>query len=244
MRLPPPEETAPAPARRPPKPAAVRHESPTRPPTSFSRPHPLVPRNPHFAPFEQRFSGTRLPHTGLACERVRVARVIDGDTVKLADGRKVRLIGINTPERGEALYRESTAFTRRLVEGKALDLCYDIEREDQYGRTLGYLYVDGRNVSAELVRRGLAYTYTFVPNVHFRDALLALQQQARAEGLGLWSLPAPEPAPYYVSRKGMVHFHRPSCPSARRIPPRSRIRFERREEAFDSGRCPCRRCAP
>ncbi|RME76509.1 MAG: hypothetical protein D6776_01125 [Planctomycetota bacterium] len=236
QRLPPPA-TEPAPAN------AAAPATGMLPPSEPPRASPPT-TEPRLVPLERGFAETRLPHDDLACEPTEVARVIDGDTVQLADGRRLRLIGINTPERGEPLYRAATAFTKAFCATGPLELCHDVERTDQYGRALGYLYRDGHNLSAELVRRGLAYCYTFVPNVRFRDELLALQRKARAERLGLWSLPAPAPEPYYVSSRRQVHFHRPSCPSARRISASSRVVFRSREAAFDSGRNPCRRCRP
>jgi micrococcal nuclease len=217
----------PAPAPTPPEPAT-----------------PRAPGEPVIVPADRRFDDTSLPTDGVDCERARVKRVVDGDTVHLMDGRKVRVVGVNTPERGDPLYEEATRLTEYLVDGKAVDLCFDVEREDHYRRTLGYIYIRGRNLSAELVRRGLAYCYTFEPNVHFKAELLALQRRARAEGLGLWSLLPPEPEEYYVTRKRQYHFHRPDCAVAKRISQRTQIRFTRREDAFDSGRNPCRQCLP
>ena len=119
--------------------------------------------------------------------QVTVARVLDGDTVELADGRRVRYLGLNTPERGQPFYQEATDTNRRLVEGKEAWLALDVQPTDQYGRTLGYLWVGGQFVNRELVRQGLATLYTEPPNVRYTEALVAAQQAAREAETGLWA---------------------------------------------------------
>jgi endonuclease YncB( thermonuclease family) len=109
-----------------------------------------VPRGP-------RETGTQ---PGRRARTVVVARVVDGDTVDLSDGRTVRLAGIDTPEVGECGYRPATAALERLVLGRRVRLVASDEDRDRYGRLLRYLDVrrDGRTVDAGyvLVRRGLA----------------------------------------------------------------------------------------
>ncbi|MDD4879863.1 MAG: thermonuclease family protein, partial [Candidatus Omnitrophica bacterium] len=85
-------------------------------------------------------------------EELRVARVIDGDTVVLEDGRHVRYIGMDTPERGKPYYGEAKKENERLVKGKTVKLEYDVGKADKYGRTLAYVYVDNIFVNAELVK--------------------------------------------------------------------------------------------
>jgi micrococcal nuclease len=123
-------------------------------------------------------------------------RVIDGDTVVVTGGERVRLIGIDTPEtrhpdRGvECFGREASAHTERLLPpGEPVRLVYDVERRDRYGRTLAHLYRlrDGLHVNAALVADGYAQVATYPPNVAPAHELLELQRTARAEGRGLWS---------------------------------------------------------
>lgn len=122
-----------------------------------------------------------------------VQRVIDGDTVVLATGERVRYIGVDTPELHhpkkpvEAYAREAKEFNRRLVDGKAVRLEFDVERHDKYGRLLAYVYLeDGTFVNAELIRQGYAQILTIPPNVKYADLFLKLQRQAREAGRGLW----------------------------------------------------------
>ncbi|GIW70700.1 MAG: hypothetical protein KatS3mg102_0242 [Planctomycetota bacterium] len=126
------------------------------------------------------------------------------------------------PERGEPLYEEATRLLSHWTKGREVTLCWEVEREDFYGRALAHVWVGERLVSAVLVRHGLAHVYTFPPNVRFAQTLVALQRQARAEGLGLWSLPPPAPEEIYLAGARQAHFHRPSCEIARRIRPEDR----------------------
>ena len=134
-------------------------------------------------------------------QRSVVARVIDGDTVQLASGEKVRLIGVDTPETKhpqkpvERFGREANDFTARLVEGKPVRLEYDQERQDKYGRTLAYVFLeDGTFVNAEIVRQGYGHAYTRFPFRHLEE-FRRLEREAREGGKGLWAASdAPTPA--------------------------------------------------
>jgi micrococcal nuclease len=138
---------------------------------------------------------------------IYVTRVVDGDTLKLENGERVRLIGIDTPELHESdkLYRDAQRthqdvqaikvlgkrayeFTRNLVEGKRVSLEFDVERTDKYGRLLAYVFLkdDGTFVNAEIVKQGYASLMTYPPNVKYVDLFLKLYQQARQNRRGLW----------------------------------------------------------
>jgi len=137
------------------------------------------------------------PAAGDAAE-ARVARVVDGDTIRvaLASGEgTVRYIGVDTPETVkpgspvECFGRRASAFNARLVEGERVRLVGDVEARDRYGRRLAYVYRlrDGLNVGAELVRRGYATAVSYPPNVAQQDRLRRLARAARLSGRGLWS---------------------------------------------------------
>ena len=122
-----------------------------------------------------------------------VQRAVDGDTVVLVGGDRVRYIGVDTPElhhpkKPVQFYaREAMEFNRRLVEGKTVRLEFDVERRDKYGRLLAYVYLpDGTFVNAELVRQGYAQLLTFPPNVKHVDLFRKLQTEAREANRGLW----------------------------------------------------------
>jgi len=92
-------------------------------------------------------------------ETAFVERVIDGDTVVIDSGESVRLLGINTPERGERYYDEAAEFLGDIVFNKTVELEYSAKKYDQYGRLLAYLYFNGRNVNLELIKNGFANVY-------------------------------------------------------------------------------------
>jgi endonuclease YncB( thermonuclease family) len=122
------------------------------------------------------------------------ARVIDGDTLELLDGSKLRLLGIDAPERKrkdgrggpEPGYQEATDFTRERVMGGPLRLAYDGEKRDIYGRWLVQVTLeDGTDLNAELLRRGLARIYARSEAKRLED-YKKIEAQAREQGLGLW----------------------------------------------------------
>ena len=122
-----------------------------------------------------------------ATEEALVVRVIDGDTVELADGRRVRYLGIDTPEMGEDYSSEATARNRELVEGKIVELQPGKRDQDEYGRFLRYVYVDGVFVNAEMVAQGYARAYIFDPDERYSQILVQLEQYSKMRGRGLWS---------------------------------------------------------
>lgn len=131
----------------------------------------------------------------LAGDLQAVRRVIDGDTIKLTNGERVRYIGINTPEtkhpvKGvEPFGHEASEANRRLVEGKQVRLEFDVQRRDRFGRLLAYVYLmDGTFINLELVRQGYAQVATYPPNVKHQAEFLEAQREARTAKRGLWGL--------------------------------------------------------
>lgn len=125
-------------------------------------------------------------------ETAVVVRVIDGDTIELKDGRKVRYIGIDTPEtshptEGQECYGlEATIRNQQLVEGKTIELKKGIEDKDQYGRFLRYAYVDGIFVNAQLVAEGYAHASSYGPERRYQQIFVQLQQYSKMLDRGLW----------------------------------------------------------
>jgi micrococcal nuclease len=121
----------------------------------------------------------------------RVERVVDGDTILLGDGERVRYLLVDTPEasdqRTECFGEEAAKFNRDLVEGRAVTLAYDLECRDRHQRLLAYVAVDGLEVNAALVERGYACVLHIPPNGSDRvSELESLERTARREGRGLW----------------------------------------------------------
>ena len=125
---------------------------------------------------------------------LRVERVVDGDTVVLEGGDKVRLIGINTPEtvdprRPVQWYgKEASARAKALLSGKRVRMEQDVEKKDRYGRTLGYLRLeDGTFVNLRMVEEGYAFAYPYPPNVKYEALFRDAEARAREGRRGLWS---------------------------------------------------------
>ena len=122
-----------------------------------------------------------------ADERVRVNRVYDGDTILLEDGRKVRYLGINSPEFQEPFYLKAKRFNESLVLGKEIRLEFDQERSDAYNRILAYVYVGDQMVNARLVKEGLAHVFLIGPSRRHSALLLQAQAEAKQNRVGIWS---------------------------------------------------------
>lgn len=127
-----------------------------------------------------------------------VVEVLDGDTVTLADGRRVRLVGIQAPKpplnRPESerwpLAERARVALEELCRGATVTLAYGGRRIDRHGRTLAHLYdSNGRWLQGEMLSRGLARVYSFADNRALVAEMLALERAAREAGRGIWSEP-------------------------------------------------------
>lgn len=141
---------------------------------------------------------TPAPATGLlpAGVDVVVKKVVDGDTLEVSGGERVRLIGVDTPEsvapdRPVGCFgKEASRFTASVVPpGTPVRLVGDVEQRDRFGRLLAYVYrqADGLFVNAELLRQGFAQLLTIPPNIAHTDELAAIARQAREGSQGLWA---------------------------------------------------------
>lgn len=144
--------------------------------------------------------------------RVEVARVNDGDTVTLADGRRVRFIGLDTPEmnygsgRPEPLAVQARdAVAELLGPSRSLLLQYGRERNDRHGRLLAHPHLaDGRSLTALLLERGLAPALVYPPNLWNLDCYQDAERRARSARRGVWALAPfrPRPVAEYRGRSG------------------------------------------
>ncbi|MBM3148583.1 MAG: thermonuclease family protein [Chloroflexi bacterium] len=123
----------------------------------------------------------------IANDPLRVVGVVDGDTIIVEGGLVVRYIGIDAPEKNEALYLQAQKANEELVRGKRVRLEKDISDKDSHGRLLRYVYLDGIFVNAELVRAGLADAKAYLPDVKYQAYLEAVEKEARQTRRGLWS---------------------------------------------------------
>lgn len=138
-----------------------------------------------------------------------VARVVDGDTLELSTGEKVRLIGVDTPEAryNDKLSRDSkksgkdsraiialgikaSKFTKDLCLNKKVRLDYDVEKHDRYDRILAYVYLeDGTFINARIIEEGYGRIMTIPPNVRYAGHFRKLEREARLGKKGLWKSP-------------------------------------------------------
>ncbi|HWB72117.1 MAG TPA: thermonuclease family protein [Egibacteraceae bacterium] len=147
--------------------------------------------------------GRGSPTLPAATEAASVTRVVDGDTLVVAGGERVRLIGVDAPESVkphspvECYGREASRHLALLLPpGTPVRLEADVEPRDRYGRMLAYVYRvgDGLFVNAAMVRDGYAQPLSIPPNVAHADEFVALARQARQTNRGLWSACPPGPA--------------------------------------------------
>jgi micrococcal nuclease len=149
-----------------------------------------------FASFSQSLKNKQntkvLGEQDSSFETVLVSRVIDGDTIELEDGRKVRYIGINTPEtshpsKGVECYGQQSKIKNiELVEKKYVKLEKDVSETDRYKRLLRYVWLEDELINEKLVEDGFAFASSYPPDVKRQDELKAAEVFAKENNLGLW----------------------------------------------------------
>ncbi len=153
---------------------------------------------------EPRAGATRLhlSSSATAPRNGRVERVIDGDTLLLTTGQRIRLLGINAPEvphrgaPGEPGGLEASSFLKEQASGSRITLAYGPEKRDRYDRFLAYVHLpDGTDLNERLVANGHAYVTPRPPNLARVERYFATESQARAERKGLWSRTRYAPQP-------------------------------------------------
>ncbi|MBP1745195.1 MAG: nucH [Firmicutes bacterium] len=138
---------------------------------------------------------------GISFEKAVVSRVVDGDTVVLSDGSRVRFIGVDTPESTtttEFYGKEASDYTKGRLAGKTVYLEKDVSETDKYGRLLRYVWLSLPNeisdseirskmINAILVQEGYAQSATFPPDVKYQEYLTMYNSEARNADKGLWN---------------------------------------------------------
>ncbi len=124
-----------------------------------------------------------------------VERVVDGDTIIISGGERIRMIGINTPESvkeaGEVEHFgiEASKYTKDKLEGKTIYIEKDVSDRDDYGRLLRYIYLeDGTFYNEKIVKEGYAFAGTYPPDVKYNEILHDAEDYARENNLGLWKV--------------------------------------------------------
>lgn len=116
---------------------------------------------------------------------LRVSEVIDGDTIK-SGPESIRLIGIDTPERGEIGYEQAKQAMTELVLGKEISVVSGKDTYDKYGRSLSYIYRGDLFINKYMIEQGWAKTLFIEPNTQYAEEFLLLEQSAQQTGAGLW----------------------------------------------------------
>lgn len=120
-------------------------------------------------------------------DEAKVVYVVDGDTVEIDTGDRIRLIGIDSSERGEDFYTESRQKLIDLVLDRVVRMESDVTDKDKYGRLLRYLYVDDTFVNMEMVRSGYARSFPYGDDLLFKYEFSAAQKEAVIAKRGIWT---------------------------------------------------------
>ena len=128
-------------------------------------------------------------------ETAEVAHVYDGDTVKLVDGRKIRLIGINTPERGrnsqqdEPFYLAAKSQLQEIIRKNnyQIKIAYGKDKHDRYKRLLAHIFTsDDKNITATLIKNGMGFTIAVPPNIRLLNCYQDAEADAKKNKRGIW----------------------------------------------------------
>jgi len=198
---------------------------------------------------ERKDLGARELSCPKGFELVIVDKVIDGDTVVLKDGEKLRYAAINALELHtdsgipEPFAQEAFIKNKELTEGKALCLEKALRERDRYGRLLGELYYpNGTSISELLIKEGLAFVCYYEGSGKFFEKLLSVQREALSDPKNLFSyIDKPQGKTIYIGNRKSRRFHHPQCIEAKRI--KTKIIFKELKEALWEGYCPSRECS-
>ncbi len=142
------------------------------------------------------FTTNCQPDDACGPSTARVSHVVDGDTLDIEDGNRIRILGIDAPETGvgaECGGWEAHAALAARTEGRQITLSYDATCRDRYGRLLAHVWVDGALLGLEMLASGFACPYFPEPDGVSMDAFVRAAQVARAQGLGIWGTCHPSP---------------------------------------------------
>lgn len=174
--------------------------------------------------------------------------VVDGDTIYLSNGKKVRLVGVNTPERGVEGYITSKVFVQKLCLNKQVGLDIDDSKPtDKYGRTLAVVIVDGKNLNEMLLKEGLAeimyippsefYPYNWADSsTHISSSHQTSTNTNTDSGSG--------DSGSYIGNSNSGKFHKSTCKWGQKTAEHNRVYFNNRNDAISQGYVPCKVCNP
>lgn len=152
--------------------------------------------SPHLVSKESTPSAESEERYEIDGEQAYVTKVIDGDTIELQSGQRVRLLGIDTPETKDprkpvqCFGKQAASKTKELLEGKIVILQKDVSETDKYNRLLRYIFLPINEgylfINDYLIREGFAKALTYPPDVKYNEQFREAERQAREESRGLW----------------------------------------------------------
>lgn len=125
-----------------------------------------------------------LPTTG---QQILVTQVVDGDTITIEGGARVRLLGIDAREEGEEFYSEAKEFLKSRILNKEVKLEKDVTNKDMYKRYLRYVWLNDSLINAEIAREGLAIAKLFEPDTKYKYLIAKAEQEAINSHVGIWA---------------------------------------------------------
>lgn len=159
------------------------------PPSATAVPQQAAPNNDQNVLSQQPELSTTPDLATDSAEFATVISVIDGDTIQIDTGQRVRYIGIDTPElrQQECFAREAMERNKELVMGQTVRLVKDVSETDRYGRLLRYVFVNERFINQLLVSEGFANASSYPPDIAYQQIFRSAEDLAREQGAGLWS---------------------------------------------------------
>lgn len=191
----------------------------------------------------------------IATQIYDVVRVVDGDTIVVnynGKEEKVRLIGVDTPESVHPDSSKNTEageiasdYTKAALEGKQVELEFDVQERDQYGRLLAYVWIDGKMYNETLLRDGVANLATYPPNVKYVDEFTAIVNERNQTSQITQDIEQTvKKSGVYVGSQESDKYHNPTCRFADKITAENEIWFDTIQEAQNAGYTACGVCKP
>lgn len=188
-------------------------------------------------------------------ERGICTKVVDGDTIYLDNGKKIRFVGVNTPERGVTGYQASKRFVEKLCYNKEVGINIDDKKyTDKYGRTLAVVIVDGKNLNEMLLNEGLAEVM-YIPPSEFSpytwaganqtynhiDTTQATTTSAKKASTNVASV---DTSANYIGNANTHKFHRSTCDKVKDMSEHNKVYFNSKSDALSQGYVGCKICNP
>ena len=176
--------------------------------------------------------------------------VVDGDTIYLKSGEKVRFVGVNTPERGVEGYIASKNFVQKFCLNKKIGLDVDdAKNQDRYGRTLAVVIVDGKNLNEMLLKEGLAEIMYMPPSEFYPynwagDSTPTPTSQNTYVNTHTDKSTSSDDSGSYIGNSNSGKFHKSTCKWGQKTAEHNRVYFKSRNLAVSQGYQPCKVCNP